>query len=154
MFLAYEKRLTPVAGGPGKLPEEAAAFLLNIDVVFTSVQATLAAFQHAGELARHLNARITLVVPQVVPYPAPLESPPVLLEFSEKRFRDLASQSPVDTAVRIYLCRDRWEVLKQILKPRSLVVIGGRKRWWPTAESRLARRLHRNGQEVVFAPTE
>jgi hypothetical protein len=89
-----------------------------------------------------------------VPYPAPLERPPVLLEFSERRFRDLAGHSPVETTVRIYLCRDRWEALNRILKPGSLVIIGGRRRWWPTAESRLARRLHRNGQEVVFAPME
>ena len=43
----------------------------------------------------------------MVPYPLPLTSPPVLLDFSERQFRVLASQSPVETIVRIYLCRDR-----------------------------------------------
>ena len=54
----------------------------------------------------------------------------------------------------IYLCRDRVETLTAVLSPHSLVVIGGRKRWWPTAEKRLARKLRRAGHEVIFTETE
>src|SRR5258708_5794085 len=68
----------------------------NIAVVFTSVPATLVALREAGNLADSLGARITLVVPQVVPFPAPLETPPVLHEFNEARFRVMASMSPVE----------------------------------------------------------
>jgi len=114
----------------------------------------LAALRKAGDLANRLSGRITLVVPQVVPYPLPLTSPPVLLDWNEKRFRVIASESPVETTVLIYLCRDRLKTLTTELSSRSLVVVGGRKRWWPTAEKRLARKLRRAGHEVLFAETE
>lgn len=127
---------------------------LNIAVVFTSLEATLSAMKEAASLARNLDARIDLVVPQVVPYPLPLESPPVLIEFNERRFRELASQSPVETAVQIYLCRDSRETLARVLKPGSLVVLGGKRRWWPTRELALARALRKAGHEVVLKETE
>ncbi len=141
---------TPTAGQPERPELDESDSRLNISVVFTSTDGTMAALRSAGSLAGRLGARITLVVPQTVPYPAPLESPPVLLDFSERRIRQIAEESPVDVAVHFYLCRQREDALKLALKPRSLVVIGGRKRWWPTAEERLARELGRAGHEVVF----
>ncbi len=127
---------------------------LNVSVVFTSVRPTLAALKRAGVLASHLGAHITIVVPQVVPYPLPTANPPVLQGWNERRFRLFASASPVETAVLIYLCRDRLETLTAVLPARSLVVIGGRKRWWPTAERKLARHLRREGHEVILEETE
>ncbi len=127
---------------------------LEVAVVFTSVSATLAALNRAAVLAQSLSARIALLVPQVVPYPLPLESPPVLLDFSQRRFQVIAAEVPVQTGVRIYLCRDRLEALKTALAPRSLVVLGGSRRWWLGAEQRLARQLRRAGHEVVFTETE
>ncbi len=127
---------------------------LEIAVVFTTVNATLAALKEAGTLAGRLGARITLVVPQVIPYPLPLTSPPVLLDWSERRFHVLASESHIDTKVQLYLCRDREETLRSVLGARSLVIVGGRRRWWPTAEKRLARRLRRAGHEVILKETE
>src|SRR5262245_37054925 len=82
---------------------------LNIAVIFTSIGATVAAMAKAGTLAEDLGARITLVIPQVVPFPLPLESPPVLLDFQESRFRDIAANSPVEVQVQLYLCRDGLE---------------------------------------------
>lgn len=127
---------------------------LNIAVVFTSVKATLAAPKETGALPTRLRGRITLVVPQVVPYPLPLTSPPVLLDWNERRFHILAQDSAVETRVRLYLCRDRLETLRRVLRPGSLVVVGGPKRWWPTSEKRLARQLRRAGHEVIFKETE
>jgi hypothetical protein len=154
LSLAYKGRLGTAIGRPEGPAAAELGPQLNVEVVFTSVRATLAALKEAGRLASRLTARITLVVPQVVPYPCPLDSPPVLLDFSEWRFRTIASESQVDTTVQIYLCREKWETLKNVLKPRSLVVIGGRRRWWPTEEKRLAARLRRAGHEVIFAETE
>jgi hypothetical protein len=127
---------------------------LNVTVVFTSVAATIAALRHAGALAHRLHARIVLIAPQVVPYPLPLETPPVLLDFNERRFRVIASESPVETSVQIYLCRDRFETLISVLAPRSLVVIGGRRRWWRTREEGLAWKMRRAGHEVIFTEVE
>jgi hypothetical protein len=107
------------------------------------------ALKRTGTLAESLGARITLVVAQVVPYPLALTSPPVLLDFQERRFREIAAESPVDIRVQLYLCRDELETLKRVLKPHSLIVIGGRRRWWPTSEQKLARKLQ-TGHEVIF----
>jgi hypothetical protein len=147
MSLILEKLLAPA---PVQPREGHAKAPLTISVVFTTVEATLAALRKAGTLAGRLRARITLLVPQIVPYPLPLTSPPILLDFNERRFRLIAEQAPVETTVRLYLCRDRRDMLEGALQPHSVVVLAGQKHWWPTAESRLARALRNAGHEVVF----
>ena len=144
----FEKFLIPAPATRETSPR------LNINVVFTSVDATLAALKEAGRLADRLAACITLVVLQIVPYPLPLKTPPVLIEFNERRFRIIASESPVETTVHIYLCRDPLETLPGVLQPHSVVVLGGRRSWWPTAEQRLARKLRRVGHEVILTESE
>ena len=148
------KLTSPLLGGPEKIAAERDESRLNISVIYTGVESTLAALKHAGELASSLGARITLVATQLVPYPLPLRSPAVSPDFNEQRFRVIAGQSRVETNVMVYLCRDRVETLKDILRPRSLVVIGGSKGWWPTHEQRLASKLRRAGHEVVFSEME
>jgi hypothetical protein len=151
MTLAFEKVVT------GRRPPaaiDAPPSKLNVAVVFTSAGATIVALKRAGALADNLGARVALLVPQIVPYPLPLESPPVLLDFSERRFAEIAKESPVETIVRIYLCRDRQETVLAKLHPHSIVIVGGRKRWWPTKEKRLARALQRAGHEVILTETE
>jgi hypothetical protein len=152
MPLAFERLLIPAAGA-GQSPVSEGSPRLEVSVIFTSVEATLAALRKAGALASELRAGINLIVPQVVPFPLPLTSPPVLLDFNERRFHVLAGRTPVDTTVRIYLCRDGPDAVKAALQPKSLVVVGGRKCWWPTREKALVRRLRRAGHEVVFAAT-
>ncbi len=154
MSLAIEKISVPATGLPGWPPAEEADQRLNIAVIFTSVEATLTALKEAGALASSLGAHITLLAPQVVPYSLPLNNPPVLRDFNETRFRVIARDSRVETSVQIYLCRDLFETLASVLSPGSLVVLGGRKRWWPTRETRLASKLRRIGHEVVFKETE
>ncbi len=127
---------------------------LEVVVVYTSVQMTLRALRTAAELATRLDASITLLVPQQVPYPLPLTSPPVLLDFSERRFRTLASLSPVETRVKLYLCRDTGDALARTLPPRSIVLLGAARTWWPAREKRLARRLRRSGHEVIVVEKE
>jgi hypothetical protein len=154
MSLALERLIAPASGVPARPFLEESDPKLEITVVFTSVDATLAALKEAGNLAESLGARITLIVPQIVPYPLPLTSPPVLVDFNERRLRVIASHCCVETRVSIYLCREPLETLKSVLKPGSLVVVGTRKRWWPTAEKRLASKLRRIGHEVVVTERE
>jgi hypothetical protein len=151
---AYQKRLIPQTSLPGLTPPAQSGNRLEVSVVFTSIHATLSALRKAAEMANNLGARITLIVPQVVPYPLPLNSPPILIDFSERRFHVIASQIPAETVVRIYLCRDAWDALTQVLKPGSLVVVGSPKRWWPTKEKRLAAQLRKAGHEVVVTEVE
>ena len=127
---------------------------LQVEVIFTTMEATLSALKKAASLANQLSARINLLVPQVVPYPLPLMSPPVLLDWTERRFRVLAEHYAADTTVQIYLCRDRMEALLAVLRPQSIVVLGMRRKWWPAFESKLQRRLRRAGHEVIVTKPE
>ena len=151
MSLALDRSLTTGLPEPPSRPQEEAR--LNIVVIFTSTAATTAALKKAGALAESLDARITLIVPQVVPYPLPLTSPPVLLDFQENRFRDIAAQTLAETTVQLYLCRDELEMLTKVLPSHSLIILGQPRKWWPSREAKLARKL-RSGHEVVFAATE
>jgi len=158
MALALERMIAPVTGVPALPFAEETDSKLDISVVFTSVDATLAALKQAGELlgnqAGSLGGRITLIVPQIVPYPLPLSSPPVMVDFNERRLRVIAGNCRVETRVSIYLCRDALETLQSVLKPHSLVIVGTRKRWWPTAEKRLATKLRHFGHQVVVTERE
>ena len=147
MSLAITKLVSP-ALHPVRPPAEEA---LSVFVVFTSIPSTLAALQQAGTMAKSLGAHIKLLVPQVVPYPLPLNSPPCPLESSEKRFRVLAGQCPIRASVHIYLCRDSAAMLNSVLAPGSIVVLGGKVRpFWPTREQKLARQLRKAGMEVLL----
>ncbi len=157
MSLAIEKILAPASGHATQSKGEVADQTVNISVVFTSLESALGALKEAGNLASGMGARIMLLVFQIVPYPLPLETPPVLLDFNENRFRVIASQSSVETSVQIFLCRDRFQTLISVLKPGALVVVGGRRRrwpWWATKDERLARKLRRTGCEVLFKERE
>ena len=89
-----------------------------------------------------------------VPYTLPLEKPAVPEGFLEEQLRALQRDSPAEISARICLCRHPRQGLREVLEPHSLVVIGGRKRWWPTEEQRLARLLKKDGHHVVFAEIE
>jgi hypothetical protein len=151
MRLARETSPKP----PAAAPAESGCEKLNITVVFTSVRATLAALRKAASLADGLGARVTLRVLQVVPFPLPLDEPPLAEEWNARRFRTMAAECPVETLVRVYFCRDRVETLCRALEARSLVVIGSERRsWWFGAGRTLARALRRAGHDVVFAAEE
>ena len=72
-----EGRPTPATGRQGPPDGCEGAGRFELAVVFTSFDATIAALKMAGALASGLSAHITLVVAQAVPYPLPLEDPPV-----------------------------------------------------------------------------
>jgi hypothetical protein len=102
------------------------------------------------------GGKITLLVAQVVSYPLPLTSPPVLIDWNERRFQVIAEAGRVDTTVSLCLCRDRGETLKKVLGSRRLVVLGGRRKVVVVhrAEKRLARQLKRSGYEVILIESE
>jgi hypothetical protein len=126
---------------------------LEVNVIFTDPHATAAALKTAGSLARDLGASIRVRATIAVPYALPLDKPPVSVRFTERLLSDLVCRLELDTfepSVHLYLCRDQLETLLGVLVPNSLVVIGGRKHWWPTAERRMARALRSKGHRVVF----
>ena len=76
------------------------------------------------------------------------------MSLNERSFCVIAGESRVDTRVAVYLCRDRLEILRSVLRPHSLVVVGGRKTWQQTSEKRLAAGLRRAGHEVIVLEKE
>lgn len=124
----------------------------SVTVVFTTVAATLMALRRAGELARELNARIRILMPHVVPYPLPIDRPPVDPEFKLRHFRTITADDTIETSIDVRLCRNSDDAVKQALCPQSVVLIGGPRRFWPTRETRLARKLSVAGHHVIFVP--
>jgi hypothetical protein len=143
MSLVMERIFYPAVGGEEGRP--------NIAVLFTTIEATAAALRTAGALALRWNAGITVVAPQVVPFPRQLADPPVSVEFNEWQLAEMTKQLPVETTVAVYLCRDKHETLLSVLPAHSVVVIGARRHMWPTAEDRLAKALRSAGHEVIVA---
>src|SRR2546430_627774 len=86
---------------------------LEIAVIFTSAEATIAAINRASTLLRGLNGHISLVVANTVPYPLTLENPPVSLDFNKQCLLEIAQASPAETTVHLYLCRCRSEILRR-----------------------------------------
>ncbi len=127
---------------------------LQVLVLFTDVPSTLEALRYASDLPHAERAPIHLLVPRVVPYPLPLHEPDVQTALLAKRFRLIAAEAKVETQVDILLCRDSWEAIQRTLATPRIVVIGGHRRWWPTREQRIAKRLRAEGHYVVFAESK
>ena len=124
---------------------------LEVFVIFTDAPGTLAALQMADGLAQKLEAHIRLLMPYEVPYALPLTKPAVPVEFLEGQIRNLAGKTRLEVAAHIYLCRDKRRALELLLRPHSLIVVGGKKRWWPTSAQKLAQDLQKDGHHVIFA---
>ena len=135
--------------------EPSALGQLEVNVIFTDSRATALAFKAAMTLAANLDACIRVRAAIAVPFCLPLDRPQVSLSFTEKVLSQLVSQAEpndLDVRIHLYLSRDRIETLSQVLRPNSLIVIAGRKRLWPTPESRIADRLQSHGHRVLFIP--
>jgi hypothetical protein len=128
---------------------------LDITVVSTTAEGTLAALATVRRLWRNLDRRITVIVPVVVQFPAQLGDPPISKEFLESKLCAAAARDNTEEIhVNVLLCRDPVEATRDALKPRSMVVIGGRRHWWPTCENALAKALRKAGHCIVFADSE
>ena len=126
----------------------------SVVVLFTSANRTMKALESARSLANTLCLPIVVLATPVIPYALQLEEPHIPFDFTIRQFSKTAEQFPENIAVVAYRCRDRLETLKQVLPPDSPVLIGIRKRWWPTGDERLARDLGRAGYSVTVVETE
>jgi len=124
---------------------------LEVFVNFTDLPGTLAAVQSAEGLAQQLGAHLRLLMPYEVSYRLPLTKPPVSVEFLEGQMRDLAARTGMEVEAQVCLCRDKKSALCNLLPPNSLIVVGGKQRWWPNAAQLLARSMQRDGHQVIFA---
>jgi hypothetical protein len=97
---------TMLSGAPVRIQEPTQ---LAIHVAFTSDRETVSALRHAAKLAAGLNARLSIVAPQVVPWAAEIDRPPVSPDFTAAKMLKLAADAGVEADVQVVLCRDRIE---------------------------------------------
>jgi hypothetical protein len=123
----------------------------EVFVLFTTRPGTIAALKRASQLSAKLGVHLEALMLYDVPHTLPLDERALPEGFLEDQMRAFESNSPAGMSLRVILCRHSRRTLRQILPARALIVLGGKKCWWPTRESRLARMLRGNGHEVVFA---
>jgi hypothetical protein len=122
----------------------------EVYVLFTTLHETCAALRIATALASALGVPLTLVHLRTVPYSDRVEEPTGTSPLETDAFvRRLRSQG-LNVRVRVYLCRSARRAILRAFGPHSLVLIGGRRRWWPGRSDRLRQALEAAGHFVVF----
>jgi hypothetical protein len=152
-FMEYGTPIRPAAALAYDSADLASEAPLEVNVIFTDPRTTAAALQEATRLATDLKACIRVRQVIAVPFSLPLDHPQISVPFAEEGLSKLASKfqgDSVDIAAHLYLSRNQVETLAKVLPPKSVAVIAGRKRAWPTMESRIAKRLEAEGHRVVF----
>jgi nucleotide-binding universal stress UspA family protein len=129
---------------------------LRVNVLATTETRTIAALRTAADLAASLGAQITLIAIEVVPWQLPLQRPPVPVAFLERKLYRLVCEAGIvgeEVRIQLCLCRDQRDTLRKVVRPHSLVVIGGQNRWWLRRERNLGKFLSGLGHQVIFAGT-
>jgi len=122
-------------------------------VVFTSIEDTFAAVKVAHSLATTMGASLTIVHFWMVPPQLPVDAPTGISPAESEAFLARLRAEGVDAEVRICLCRSDQRAIAQAFKPRSLVVLAGRRHWWPTPLERRLRALEAAGHHVLCVST-
>jgi len=120
-----------------------------VHVVFTSTDDTLAAVRVAGDFAKALGVPVSLVHFRTVPYALPVDAPAGLSPVETDAFIGRLRAEGFNIRVRVYLCRDRRRAIALAFEPHSLIVVAGRRRWWPRQSERWRRMLEAAGHFVV-----
>lgn len=123
-------------------------------MLHTDARATVRAIEQVAGLTEGLAANIRVLVLQVVPYPLPLETPDVPVQFTSERVAKMLAPLGVEVQLEICVGRDRSAMLASAFSPGSLVVVGSKRRWWPSEESKIRRLLRRLGHQVISTGSE
>jgi hypothetical protein len=123
----------------------------QIFVLATTEDGTRAALGEAKRLSARLSsAPMIVLVPRVVSYLTPPDGPEEAAAITAQ-YRALVSRAGADAAVHVCVCRRRDHMLRSMMSRQSIVVLGGRSRWWwPTSEQQIARDLERMGYASRF----
>lgn len=121
----------------------------RVYVVYTSFADALAAIRVAAGFAKPLAVPVILVHMGTVPYTLPVDAPTGVSPIETKAFRDQLRADGVDVRVSVFLCRSVHQMIPAAFKRRSLVVLGGRRRW-PRPANRWSRMLEAASHFVVF----
>jgi hypothetical protein len=130
-------------------PSDVTTGVLWVVIPYTTPELTRAALRHAG-VCTDLHVHVSLVDIHLVPFPCPLDQPPIDKKCSEQRLRDLLGQSGLPGRTDVLYARDWLEGFRRVLDPQSLVILAAKKRWWRTREDKLARALLKAGHQVML----
>jgi hypothetical protein len=143
-----------VSGPSPKAPNsENQAQPLSVNVVYTGPETTITALRAADSLARDLSATVHIRAMIAVPRQLAMEFAFGSVQVFKRLLSDLVgrvSSKCCEYVLHIYLCRNRIETLLRVLRPSSLLVIAGRRRLWPTAETRLYKAAISAGHSVAL----
>lgn len=126
---------------------------LSVNVVYTGPDSTVTALRAAESLVRSLGTTVHIRAMVAVPRQLAIELAFTSVQFLKQRLTDIVEQTSsrrCEYILHIYVCRDRVKTLLKVLPPSSLLVIGGRRRIWPTAESRISKAAISAGHSVAF----
>lgn len=135
---------------PGTVDEGPALRTEAVTVLFTTEEATMAAARVASALAGAMAVPLTVVHFRSVPYPLSVDAPVGVSPVESDAFKRRLQAEGIDARVRVFLCRNRENVVPMAFRGHSLIVIGGQRRWWPTVTERWRRRLEAAGHFVLF----
>lgn len=135
---------------PGTLGPDAPVEQMEVVVPYTEWRVTDALLRRVAALTVGLNVRLTLVAVHAIPFPADFECPAAVHRHLVDQLEDLASRCTLPVRAQVVLARSREEGFRHVLKPDSMVLLGTCKRFWRTAEERLAKILVADGHKVVL----
>ena len=121
---------------------------IQIIVPYTTPDLSRVALNSAATLAKGIRAEVVLLAVHVVPFPLPLDRPDVQGKHLMHLLESVAVGSSLPVRVELVLARDRTTALHRFLKPGPQVLLVTRKRWWRTAEEKLAGVLAQEGCNV------
>jgi hypothetical protein len=127
-----------------------------VSVVYTTFEDTLGAVRVAADLAQAMQVPLRVVHFRTVPVQIPVNHPDGLSPVETDTFVGRLQQEGITSArLRVYLCRDEAATIPFAFRPHSILVIGGRRSWWPTRAERWRHALEGAGHFVVFVdPSE
>jgi hypothetical protein len=126
--------------------------VLRVVIPYTTPELTRTALHHAGT-STGLGVWVTLIDVQVVPFPCPMDQPPINKKYSQHRLEELLRETGLNGHTSVLYTRDLAQGFRQALGSNSLVILAGKKRWWPTRQKRLARDLSKAGHQVMLLQT-
>lgn len=147
----FGKGLEPSEQDPGS--GAAPGRPLSVNVIFTNPESTMTALRAAESFVRDLRSTVHIRAMIGVPHQLAMDYALVSVQFFQRLLCDLVERvgsGRCQYVLHIYICRNRIETLLRVLRPSSLVVIGGRRRFWPTAEGRLWKAAIDAGHSVAF----
>ena len=130
---------------------------LQVFVLFNGIDSAAVALRTAGAFVAGLGGEILIAATQIVPYPLPLNRPPVDRRKLLTQIAGSVSQSGIALATPpkalIVYARDLADGWRFILPPHCLVVVGRPERpsWQRFKVWLTARSLRKLGHEVLLA---